>query len=86
MCRCVIWRVLRRKRAKKTRPQERVMNRCVICRFPTLLDDAIAPINTSICICLRCYERETGAPHVMPRRLRRELEEALEPCPAEASR
>ena len=46
---------------------------CIICRFGTELDDVVVPTAAGQCICLRCYGRETGSAHPMPKALRREL-------------
>ena len=50
---------------------------CSICRFATELDDVVAPIAGGRCICLRCFERETGRAHPRPKGLRRQLSAAL---------
>lgn len=46
---------------------------CVICRFPVDLDDVALPGRNGRCICLRCYARETGTAHPMPKPLQREI-------------
>ena len=50
---------------------------CTICRFPTHEDDVVVHFGCSQCICLACYQRETGSACPMPRRLRRELSAVL---------
>jgi hypothetical protein len=50
---------------------------CIICRFETELDDAVAATPRGRCVCLRCYNRETGAERRMPKDLRRAVVEAL---------
>ena len=54
---------------------------CTICRFATELDDVVVATPGGLCICLRCYERETESGLPMPKALRREISAAL----AEAS-
>ena len=53
------------------------MRTCTICRFETELDDVVAPTAGGRCICLRCFERETGSARPMPKALRREIINAL---------
>lgn len=48
------------------------MKPCMICRFETELDDQVISGQHG-CICLRCYDRETGNLAPMPKSLRREL-------------
>ena len=50
---------------------------CTICRFPTELDDVVAATGRGACLCLRCFDRETGATRAMPKALRRQLSAAL---------
>jgi hypothetical protein len=52
--------------------------RCIICRFPVDLDDAIAPTPSGACVCYRCFARETDTPVAMPKALRKELSSLLE--------
>jgi hypothetical protein len=49
------------------------MYTCVICRYAIELDDAITPIASGRCICLRCFGRETQTTLPMPNELRRAL-------------
>jgi len=51
---------------------------CRICHFDTELDDRMLRCGDDQCICLRCYDRETGNARPMPRALRRELVAALQ--------
>jgi recombinational DNA repair protein (RecF pathway) len=53
---------------------------CIICRFETELDDVAVQSVSGRCICLRCFDRETGNVLPMPGALRRELVEALANC------
>ncbi len=57
------------------------MYTCTICHFGTELDDVVVATPGGLCICLRCYERETESGLPMPKALRREITAAL----AEAS-
>jgi hypothetical protein len=50
---------------------------CIICRFDTELDDAISATAGGRCLCLRCYNRETGNERPMPKALRRDVIETL---------
>jgi hypothetical protein len=50
---------------------------CRICRFETELDDVVLRHGTDECICLRCYDRETGGARLMPKALRREIDAVL---------
>lgn len=52
------------------------MRTCIICRFETELDDQVIT-GQHACICLRCYDRETGNITLMPKALRREIVSAL---------
>jgi hypothetical protein len=49
------------------------MTICIICRFETESDDMVVAHADGRCICLRCYERETGTARPMPKALQREL-------------
>ena len=53
------------------------MPTCTICHFETELDDVVVANATGLCICLRCFARETGSEHPMPKALRREVIAAL---------
>ncbi len=53
------------------------MYTCSICRFATELDDVAIASAHGHCICLRCYDRETGAARPMPKLLQRVVSEAL---------
>ena len=50
---------------------------CRICRFETELDDVVAVIADGMCVCLRCFDRETGGGRRMSKTLCRELRMAL---------
>jgi hypothetical protein len=50
---------------------------CMLCKFATEYDDAVAPTADGRCICLRCYERAVGDERHMDAALRRLLETAL---------
>jgi hypothetical protein len=51
---------------------------CIVCRFETELDDVVLTRDSGGCVCLRCFDRETGGSRPMPKALRRELTSALE--------
>jgi hypothetical protein len=53
------------------------MTTCIICRFPTEVDDAMFAVVAGRCVCLRCFARETGTERPMPKPLRCELAAAL---------
>ena len=36
------------------------MKTCVICRFDTDLDDVVTTLPSGRCVCLHCYDQETG--------------------------
>ena len=46
---------------------------CTICRFGTELDDIVIGGADGRCICLRCFDRQTGSARRMSRELRRAL-------------
>ena len=50
---------------------------CTICHFATEPDDVAVPGTGGRCICLRCFNRETGSAQPMPKALRREVIAAL---------
>jgi hypothetical protein len=50
---------------------------CSICRFDVELDDVAVGGTPALCICLRCFTRETGSAKPMPKSLRRQLSTAL---------
>ena len=50
---------------------------CRICRFDTELDDVVAVLADGTCVCLHCFDRETGGARRMPKDLRRELRTTL---------
>ncbi len=54
------------------------MATCTICRFETELDDVVLGGRTGRCVCLRCFDRETGSARPMPNGLRRALVTALD--------
>lgn len=61
------------------------MATCTICHFETELDDVTLGGVSGVCVCLRCFGRETGSARPMPKSLRRELTgllDALEVTPA----
>lgn len=45
---------------------------CILCRFPTAIDDAECPTPSGKCICIRCWKRETADEHPMPADLRKD--------------
>jgi hypothetical protein len=53
------------------------MSTCVICRFETELDDVVVTLPSGRCVCLHCYDRETGNERRTPKHLRRSVEEVL---------
>ena len=53
------------------------MATCTICRFETELDDVVLGGRTGRCVCLRCFDRETGSARPMPKALHRALSAAL---------
>jgi len=53
------------------------MATCMICRFETELDDVVLGGRTGRCVCLRCFDRETGSARPMPKNLRRAFSAAL---------
>ena len=53
------------------------MRTCIICHFETELDDVVVVAGDGHCICLRCFDRETGGARPMPKALRREVSAAL---------
>ena len=51
---------------------------CTICHFETELDDVVlSSRDGGRCVCLRCFDRETGSTRRMPKGLRRELSDLL---------
>ena len=50
---------------------------CRICRFTVEVDDVVVGQQGGVCICLRCFNRETGTELAMPKQLRRDLEHTL---------
>ena len=50
---------------------------CRICRFECVLDDVVVTNGRGICICLRCYVRETGSARPMSAALRHDVSAAL---------
>jgi hypothetical protein len=53
------------------------MTTCVICRFETELDDIVVTLPSGRCVCLHCYDRETGNERRPAKSLRRSVEEAM---------
>ena len=53
------------------------MRNCRLCRFETELDDAVLNLPRGSCVCLRCFNRETGDSRIMPAGLRHALTVAL---------
>ena len=47
------------------------MLHCTLCHFATELDDAVLVREDGRCVCLRCYQRETGSARPMPKELQR---------------
>lgn len=50
---------------------------CAICQFAVELDDVALPGPNGLCVCLRCYLRETGQAETMPKELQRAIESCL---------
>ncbi len=50
---------------------------CIICRFGTELDDAVLKGRAGYCICLPCFAHVTADRRVMPKLLRRQIEDVL---------
>jgi hypothetical protein len=50
---------------------------CTICHFDTVLDDVVLTRADGLCVCLACFDRETGSTRRMPKALRRELTATL---------
>jgi hypothetical protein len=53
------------------------MHMCSICHFATELDDVELAGPAGACVCLRCFRRETGNTHPMPKTLQRGLRALL---------
>ncbi len=53
------------------------MHTCIICHFPTELDDVVIPTAGGRCLCLRCYSRVTGSERSIPRALRHAISTVL---------
>ena len=53
------------------------MTTCVICRFDTELDDVVVRLPSGRCVCLSCYDRETGNAPRPAKSLRRSVEDAM---------
>ncbi len=51
---------------------------CVICHRPTRPDDVAVAGDLHGCVCLRCYQRETGTTRPLPEPLRQALRAALD--------
>lgn len=52
---------------------------CLVCGFATELDDAAVLLaSRARCICLRCFNRETGAGRPVPEPLRREVASCIQ--------
>jgi hypothetical protein len=51
---------------------------CVICRFEVELDDAVVPTASGLCVCVRCFARETDSGHLMDKEFRREIVDVLD--------
>ena len=50
---------------------------CTLCKSGTTLDDIAVGDPAHRCICLRCFRYHTGSLRPLPRRLRRDIEDAL---------
>ena len=50
---------------------------CRLCLWEVMLDDVVVALRGGRCICLRCYLRETGDTHVMPKDYQREIDQTL---------
>lgn len=46
---------------------------CIICQFDCELDDVVVLSPLGTCICLRCFNRETGSTKPMPKGLRTQI-------------
>jgi hypothetical protein len=57
--------------------KEPVMSTCAICHFETNPDDVVVKNGRGLCVCLRCFNRETGNELRMPKLLRRQVIAAL---------
>ena len=54
------------------------MHRCILCRFEIEEDDVKVGSNVNArAVCVRCFAREVGDEHPMPKGLRRMIEAAL---------
>jgi len=53
------------------------MYTCLLCKYPTELDDAIATPRDGRCICLRCFHEQVGDRRRIDRSLRHAIEELL---------
>ena len=53
------------------------MTTCAICHFDTDVDNVVVKNERGLCVCLRCFNRETGNELRMPKLLRRQLTAAL---------
>jgi hypothetical protein len=53
------------------------MDRCRLCHFETDQDDVVLRFARGVCLCLRCYSRETDTARPMPKALRQDVIAAL---------
>ena len=53
------------------------MYTCLLCKYPTELDDVMAPTQRGTCICLRCYLVQIEDLRRLPRELQAELRAVL---------
>lgn len=51
------------------------MFECRICHFQFELDDVAIKFASGRCVCLKCFERETGRESHLPKRLVRDVRE-----------
>lgn len=58
------------------------MYTCIFCHFQFTSDDAMCPTPSGRCICLLCFQRQTGTYQRMDKALRRELSSTLDALPA----
>ena len=54
------------------------MYTCLLCKYPTELDDVVATPRQGRCICLRCFHGQVGDQCRINRALRHAIEEVLE--------
>lgn len=50
---------------------------CIICRHETVLDDVAVARDETVCVCLRCHERQTGTALPLAKALRKAITAAM---------